>query len=542
MKTRNSGAGRPSKGRNTKSTPSKGRAAPKRTRPGDSPARAERSSGDRPYSKTFTKSGGPARRPSRDDRPERPMRDRAERPARDRDERPARDFGERPVRAERPERSDRPSSFSKRPAARGGEERSFSSRRPSSSRDERPSRDRDERPARTERYGEAPRGDRPASFSKRPAARGGEERSFSSRRPSSSRDERPSRDRDERPARTERYGEAPRGDRPFRAGASKRPAGRRDDDRPAFGRGTAAPSRRPSSRDTKNDKHPEKRPFKGRGEVRAPIIKERREKPVAAEVPATVSSTKAQNMLYGFHAVRQAWLNPERDCRRLLLTDGGAELFDSVIDEARELELNRPGFEPVDRDYLDKLLPGAVHQGIALDATPLDEVDVASIVTAAANNPHAIVVILDQVTDPHNVGAIMRSAAAFGAMALIMPERNAPPTTGVLAKIACGAADVIPLIRVGNLARAIDDLKAGGFWTVGLDEKGKDTLAACDLSGKVALVMGAEGDGMRRLTTERCDLMARLPTQMPIGSLNVSNAAAVALYEVTRARSLVKPE
>ncbi len=502
MKTRNSGAGRPSKGRNSKSTPSKGRAAPKRARSGDSPARAERSSGDRPYTKTYTKSGGPTRRPSRDDRPERPMRDRAERPARDRDERPSRDygerparhFGERPSRAERPERSDRPSSFGKRPMR---------------DRTERPSRDRDERPARTERYGETPRGDRSSSFSKRPAARGGEERSFSSRRPSS---------RDERPARAERYGEAPRGDRPFRAGASKRPAGRGGDDRP------------------------EKRPFKGRGEERAPIIKERREKPVAAEVPATVSSTKGQNMLYGFHAVRQAWLNPERDCRRLLLTDGGAELFDSVIDEARELELNRPGFEPVDRDYLDKLLPGAVHQGIALDASPLDEVDVASIVTASANNPHAVVVILDQVTDPHNVGAIMRSAAAFGAMALIMPERNAPPTTGVLAKIACGAADVIPLIRVGNLARAIDDLKAGGFWTVGLDEKGKDTLAACDLSGKVALIMGAEGDGMRRLTTERCDLMARLPTQMPIGSLNVSNAAAVALYEVTRARSLVKPE
>lgn len=202
--------------------------------------------------------------------------------------------------------------------------------------------------------------------------------------------------------------------------------------------------------------------------------------------------------------------------------------------EAKRMNLPRPTPVRADREGLDQQMPGAVHQGIALDAAPLPETDLGDICRMADGMDSACVMILDQVTDPHNVGAILRSCAAFGALAIIMPDRNTPPVTGVLAKIACGAVDVVPIISVGNLARAMDELKEAGFWSVGLAEEGDKLLSEVDLNGKIALVMGAEGEGMRRLTMEHCDIIAKLPTLPPIGSLNVSNAAAVSLYEVTR--------
>jgi 23S rRNA (guanosine2251-2'-O)-methyltransferase len=129
---------------------------------------------------------------------------------------------------------------------------------------------------------------------------------------------------------------------------------------------------------------------------------------------------------------------------------------------------------------------------------------------------------------------VLRSAAAFGALALVLPEHGAPPITGTLAKAASGALEHVPILRVVNLARAIDRLKSAGFWCVGLDETAERPLAALKLEGRIALVLGGEGDGMRRLTRERCDLVARLPTSGAIASLNVSNAAAIALYELVR--------
>ena len=145
-----------------------------------------------------------------------------------------------------------------------------------------------------------------------------------------------------------------------------------------------------------------------------------------------------------------------------------------------------------------------------------------------------IIVVLDQVTDPHNVGAILRSAAAFGALAVLVPEHGAPAVTGVLAKAASGALEAMPLLRVANLARALERIKQAGFWSLGLEEKADKTLGELDLPARIALVLGAEGSGLRRLTREHCDFLGRLPTRGSMASLNVSNAAAVALYALSQ--------
>ncbi len=190
-----------------------------------------------------------------------------------------------------------------------------------------------------------------------------------------------------------------------------------------------------------------------------------------------------------------------------------------------------PRAERLARDQLSQLLPpGAVHQGLALACKPLNQPDLESFLRHL-DRPRVTLIVLDQITDPQNVGAILRSAAAFGAAALLTTLDRAPEESGSLAKAASGALEVVPYLRETNLARALDRLKQADFWCLGLDEEGR-TLKDAPRAERLALVMGAEGDGLRRLTKEHCDALLRLPTQPPIGTLNVSNAAAVALYEL----------
>ena len=228
--------------------------------------------------------------------------------------------------------------------------------------------------------------------------------------------------------------------------------------------------------------------------------------------------------LFGHHVVEEAFRNPRRQIHRLVVSgEAPASLGRGIEAEA------------VDRDFIDKLVGrDVVHQGIAARVSPLPEVDIYEICDKARDQENAVIVVLDQVTDPHNVGAILRSAAAFGAIAIILTERHAAPESGILAKSASGALEHVPLVRVTNLARAMEELKEAGFWCIGLASEAKQNLSAVKSGGKVALCLGAEGAGLRRLTRENCDLLVRLPTAGPIDHLNVSNAAAISLYELAR--------
>ena len=223
-------------------------------------------------------------------------------------------------------------------------------------------------------------------------------------------------------------------------------------------------------------------------------------------------------MLYGLHAINAALANPHRRCHRLYATENARGKIDvTTCKTALETCLVKP-------DELDRLLgTDTVHQGCALEVEPLEGLALEDLPT------EGIVLVLDQITDPHNVGAILRSAAAFGVKALITTERHSPHMTGVLAKTASGALEHVPLITVVNLAQTLTTLRDIGFWSIGLDSDAAQDLNTLKLSPPLALVLGAEGKGLRRLTRERCDVLARLDMPGPIKSLNVSNAAAICL-------------
>lgn len=235
--------------------------------------------------------------------------------------------------------------------------------------------------------------------------------------------------------------------------------------------------------------------------------------------------------LYGRHPVLAALANPERKVERLLMTREVAERHAAELAAA-----GAPAKAKIlSREDLAQRLPaGAVHQGIAALAAPLEEPQLEDLLARCGE--HALVLALDQVTDPHNVGAILRSAAAFGVAGVLVTERHAPADTGVLAKAASGALEIVPLVRAVNLARALDQLKEAGFWLYGLDERGDVAIGELDLSGRACIVLGAEGEGLRRLTAEKCDRLVTIPTEAKLAALNVSNAAAVAAYEWARRR------
>jgi len=226
--------------------------------------------------------------------------------------------------------------------------------------------------------------------------------------------------------------------------------------------------------------------------------------------------------IYGQHAVIAALNNPKRKKHRLVYSLRKNTVLPRTI---------KP--ELIDHSELSNLLPpGAVHQGIALLTSPLPNINIANITDDAGSR--SILIILDQIKDPRNIGAILRSSVAFNVDAVIVPDRNSPHETPALAKSASGALDLVPLIREPNISRTIDRLKKCGYWCAGLDQGASQTIAEAGLSGKIALVLGEEGKGIRHLTRKKCDYLIRIPINQLLTSLNVASAAAIALYELNR--------
>jgi 23S rRNA (guanosine2251-2'-O)-methyltransferase len=246
--------------------------------------------------------------------------------------------------------------------------------------------------------------------------------------------------------------------------------------------------------------------------------------------PAGGKIADGGNLIWGRHAVAAALANRHRQILRIAAT---AEAEASIQDMLATLTADRrqqlPPVTRTDRDQLADACPAdAIHQGVLLTVQPLPGLDLGHFLQNAPTP--LLLLVLDQITDPRNVGAILRSAAAFGVDGVIAQDRHAPPESGTLARAASGGLDVVPLIRVGNLARALEQMKEAGVWLHGLDSDAAESLGAQPTPARLALVLGAEDSGLRRLTREACDALLRLPTQPPIASLNVSNAAAIAIF------------
>lgn len=256
------------------------------------------------------------------------------------------------------------------------------------------------------------------------------------------------------------------------------------------------------------DEKPRRRRSAPPAEVRRP----------ARRHPVPFPASSDMDELYGFHAVREALRSPVRQKLRLMATAAAAEKL------AADIAASGLVPEIVGADEIARRLPvGAVHQGLLLEARPRAPIDLADL------PKDGLVVVLDQITDPHNVGAILRTAAAFGVDALVTTQRHAPSFSGIVAKSASGGLEHVALVRAVNLARALEELGDRGYLRVGLDANGPLVFEETTLSRPLALVLGAEGKGLRRLSRANCDVLARLDMPGKVKSLNVSNACAVAL-------------
>lgn len=240
----------------------------------------------------------------------------------------------------------------------------------------------------------------------------------------------------------------------------------------------------------------------------------------------SIKKTGGGLKFWGRHAVEAALDNPNRVIKKISITREALATLEIPDDIAVVI---------CDVADLGRVIPrDAPHQGMVADVDPLPDIWLGEILDQQSDRP---LLLLDQVTDPHNVGAILRSAAAFDAAAIITQDRHAPPESGVVAKSASGALEIVPWIRVVNLSRALDEIAEAGYWRIGLDGDSNDELESAMGTGKLALVMGAEGEGLRQNVAAHCDALARLPMSPRMESLNVSNAAAIALYaEYTRKR------
>jgi len=228
-------------------------------------------------------------------------------------------------------------------------------------------------------------------------------------------------------------------------------------------------------------------------------------------------------ILYGWHTVKAALENPQRHIRKLYATENAAR---RLAEESIPLEVSPELVRP--DAIAHRLGPDAVHNGLLAEADPLPAPELEELA------PHGIVLVLDQITDPHNVGAILRTAAGFAVAAVVTTARHSPEATGVLAKSASGALEYVPIVSVQNLARALEALRERGYLLVGLDSSGDTDLGDAELRAPLALVLGAEGKGLRQLTRTTCDVVARLDLPGRIKSLNVSNAATLALYVASK--------
>lgn len=234
-------------------------------------------------------------------------------------------------------------------------------------------------------------------------------------------------------------------------------------------------------------------------------------------------ASSGQVRLWGHHAVEAALKNPERRHHKLWATREAIAELDGELPESFPVEYAQAP------DLARLVTRDTPHQGLVLECAPLEDRHLDEVMDAEAGRP---LVFLDQVTDPHNVGAILRSAAAFNAAAIITQDRHAPPESGVVAKSASGALEIVPWVRVVNLARALEEAADAGYWRIGMAGEAEASFAEALPAGPVALVMGAEGEGMRQNIAGHCDSLARLPISEAMESLNVSNAAAIALYAI----------